>query len=115
MSDTTETKETQETQEITTPKAAPKKDDDEIDLRAFFKKVFTSIETGKESALPVQIAYCYLAIPMLIFLFGWLKLPIALFMGVYLRYLRPERRFDGVDALRAQISADAAAARAYFE
>ncbi len=32
-----------------------------------------------------------------------------------LHFLRPERRFDGVDALRAQISADAAAARAYFE
>ena len=32
-----------------------------------------------------------------------------------LRFRRPERRFDGPDALRAQIRQDAAAARAYFE
>ncbi len=32
-----------------------------------------------------------------------------------LHYERPERRFDGAEALRAQISADAAAARAFFE
>ena len=31
-----------------------------------------------------------------------------------LRFLRPERRFDSADALRAQISGDAAAARRYF-
>ena len=32
-----------------------------------------------------------------------------------LRFQRPERRFETADALRAQISADAAAARAFFE
>ena len=32
-----------------------------------------------------------------------------------LRFQRPERRFDGPDALREQIRQDAAAARAYFE
>ena len=32
-----------------------------------------------------------------------------------LRFQRPERRFDGPDALRAQIRADATQARAYFE
>ena len=32
-----------------------------------------------------------------------------------LHFQRPERRFDGAEALRAQISADAAAARAFFE
>jgi riboflavin kinase/FMN adenylyltransferase len=32
-----------------------------------------------------------------------------------LHFLRPERRFDGPDALRAQIRLDAAAARVYFE
>lgn len=32
-----------------------------------------------------------------------------------LHFQRPERRFDGPDALRAQIRLDAAAARAYFE
>jgi riboflavin kinase/FMN adenylyltransferase len=32
----------------------------------------------------------------------------------WLGFLRPERKFDGVDALRVQIAADADAARAYF-
>lgn len=40
------------------------------------KKVF--------SRLPIQIAYIYLAIPMYIFLFGWLRTPIALVMEAVL-------------------------------
>ena len=32
----------------------------------------------------------------------------------YLRFLRPERRFDGVDALKAQLTRDREAVRAYF-
>lgn len=30
------------------------------------------------SKLPIQLTYCYLAISILIFLFGWLKLPLAI-------------------------------------
>ena len=33
----------------------------------------------------------------------------------FLRMLRPERKFPSLEALRGQIAADAAAARAYFE
>lgn len=46
-------------------------------------KSMTALTIEESSALPIQAAYLYLAIPMFIFLFGWLKLPLAiLFAGV---------------------------------
>ena len=33
----------------------------------------------------------------------------------YLKFLRPERRFDGLDALKAQLSRDLEAARGYLD
>ncbi len=51
------------------------------DKAAKKEKHFTLSDT---SALPVQLGYLYLAIPMYLFLFGWLKLPLALLTGAVL-------------------------------
>ena len=51
------------------------------DTPAKKSKRFTLSDT---SALPVQLGYLYLAIPMYLFIFGWLKLPLALLMGAVL-------------------------------
>lgn len=40
----------------------------------------------KASKFPIGISYLYLAIPMYIFMFGWLKLPFALIMAVVLTF-----------------------------
>ncbi len=46
-------------------------------------KRFTLSDT---SALPVRLSYLYLAIPMYMFIFGWLKLLLALLMGAILTF-----------------------------
>ena len=59
---------------------ARKKENDGTDLRGWFRRLVPHTDGRTESALPGQIAYCYLAIPMAIFLLGWLRIPIAFFM-----------------------------------
>lgn len=49
---------------------------------SFLKKISLSESTG--SKIPVGLSYLYLAIPMYIFMFGWLKLPLAIIMAALL-------------------------------
>lgn len=49
-----------------------------------FLKSESTVRLDGMSGLPIQIAYGYLAIPMYIFMFGWLKLPLALLMAAVL-------------------------------
>lgn len=49
-------------------------------MKIQFKKIFSSFGKNEEktSAIFINAAYLYLAIPMYIFIFGWFKLPLAL-------------------------------------
>lgn len=46
----------------------------------------TSQTNNIKSKLPIGVSYLFLAIPMYIFMFGWLKLPLALIMAVILSF-----------------------------
>lgn len=67
------------------PKAAPKQEPKKVTAEVYLwhklKKWLSSVKTSNTSAAPVQLAYCYLAIPMFIFLFGWLRLPLAILLA----------------------------------
>ncbi|HRR77899.1 MAG: hypothetical protein IJK31_06340 [Ruminococcus sp.] len=69
-----------ETKKTPAKKAEKEADKPKTDIFGTFKKKISKFNKKDSSSLPIQLGYIYLAIPMYIFFFGWLKTPVAMLM-----------------------------------
>ena len=53
-------------------------------IRDLLRKLTGAVGRTEKSAMPVRLGYLFLAIPMYIFFFGWLKLIFALLLAAVL-------------------------------
>ena len=69
-----------ETKQTETQKKTGKQQSNSISHKNPIKTRLSALRNADTSSLPIQLAYGYLALPMYIFFFGWLRLPFALLM-----------------------------------